>query len=491
MPALDYEREIAALLSDPERLMTKKPYTRGCEPIPDCGASVPPGGRVPAIIPDFSRNEVSQSMFLKELDPDSHDVLFDDNLPCITVKTKNGAFMDLKFKRTSLPIQKMILSKHVLHLCGNKTLITLEEPNPDEQTARDVSFIKSMWASRNMDGYRTRFVEDQMSCGDSGLLFYFDRNGRIKSRVISYKDGYVICAHNDNNGDRLLDSICYKSNGDVCIDSYSDKYIYRHRLGSDGKWTLLEPIEHGFSESPLVTKRGNVPWNGVENLIETLETIYNVFVVVQKRHGWGILYIKGELNNEGKKIAGNVVLQDNSPMRDGDAKYLQAPSPEGMMDTMKDLFEKIQMGSGTTFILPKDISLGGDISGVAVQIAQSMDNESSLSAAIDWQNAISKMMRLFKEGLSIELVNRGEDPTAITRYRGIELSAKMKPWTPRSDYEYNQMLVQLNGSGLLSKKTAVEKNTESLPDELLRIDAEAVSVENTAEETGLNIETQN
>ena len=41
-----------------------------------------------------------------------------------------------------------------------------------------------------------------------------------------------------------------------------------------------------------------------------------------------------------------------------------------------------------------------------------------------------------------------------------------------NDYEYNQMLTILTGAGILSKETGVEKNTESSPDELIRIEKE-------------------
>ena len=41
-----------------------------------------------------------------------------------------------------------------------------------------------------------------------------------------------------------------------------------------------------------------------------------------------------------------------------------------------------------------------------------------------------------------------------------------------NDYEYNQMLTILTGAGILSKETGIEKNTESSPDELIRVEKE-------------------
>ena len=305
------------------------------------------------------------------------------------------------------------------------------------------------------------------------MLYYFDYKGSIKSRLISFADGYVICPHNDDNGDRIAESVYYRCDNTEIIDTYTDEYQYRHERDLSSKensdWTLTLAQKHGFPEIPLVTKRGPVAWNDVQEVIEVYEIIYNIFLVIQKRHGWGILYIKGNFIDKAKKIAGAVVLTDNSIDKSGDAKYLEAPTPAGMLETLKLMEETIQKGSGTTFILPKDISTGGDTSGVAIQITQSLDNEEALGGVIEWQNVASKMTRLFKFGLATEMVESGKDPYAITRFSSLDIHAAFKQWRPRSDYEYNQMLATLYTQGILSNETAVEKNTESNPDELQRI----------------------
>ena len=52
------------------------------------------------------------------------------------------------------------------------------------------------------------------------------------------------------------------------------------------------------------------------------------------------------------------------------------------------------------------------------------------------------------------------------------MSAKLKVWRPFNETEYNQMLVTLKGAGIISAKTAIEKNTISAPDEQARIAVE-------------------
>lgn len=473
-------QKIDELLANPDLLIKKKPFTRG---VKDNIAqamnilmprSVDVNEMIDAEVPRFKRDVVRQSQFLKELDTDSHKVLFDDNIPSITMKMKDGRYLEIEYKKMAVPFQRIIRNKHVLHLCGNPMQFTLMNTEPSEKINEDFTTFKQYWRLRNMDGLRTKMVSTQKSVGDAGLLFYYDFNGCVKARLLSYEDGYVLCPHNDDNGDRILESVVYTKDDVDYIDSYDEKYMYRYMRSWDddsveaGTWKMQPPVEHGFSEIPLITKRGAVAWNDVQSLIEVYEVIYNIFLVIQKRHGWGILYIKGKFKDEGKKIAGAIVLNDTSIEGNGSAEFKAPPSPEGMMQTLTMMEETIQKSSGCTIILPKDISLSGDISGVAVEISMSFDNETALMNVIDWQNVADKMARLFKEGLAKELVNKGINPTAITDFEKLMINAKFKVWKPRSETDYNNMIIALKQSGCISEDTAIEKNTESSPDEKMR-----------------------
>lgn len=472
-------QQIDELLKDPISLIKKRPFTRGItDPYSDkyANTKISIGETLEAKLPTLRKEIVTQDEFLQELDPSSHKVLYDQNIPSITMKTDKGGYVEIEYKKMAVPFQRLIKDKHVLRLCGNPMQFTLMDTEPTDKMLSDFITFKQYWNLRNMDGIRTKMVDAQKSVGDSGLLFYFDKDGKIKARLLSYMQGYVLCPHNDDNGDRILESVYYKKDDTYYIDSYDDEYLYRYvQDWSDdsidsGEWKMLPPVRHGFSEIPLVTKRGLVAWDNVQNIIEVYEVIYNIFLVIQKRHGWGILYIKGTFKDNGRKIAGAIVLNDTSIDSNGSAEFKTPPSPEGMLQTLELMEETIQKGSGCTFILPKDISLSGDISGVAVKISQELDNETSLLGVIDWQNVADKMCRLFKEGLAKELVNTGEKEwaTAVTDFENLHVNAKFKEWMPQSDTDYNSMLIQLKGAGLISEETGIERNTESSPDEKMR-----------------------
>lgn len=480
---MDYKEEIRYLLDDPNRLLQKEPFYRGLENGNNMFSSLEKtvnlNSTITARLPNIKKRVVSQDEFMRELDPQCHKVLFDQNVPSITMKLSpehGGGYVTIEYKKMSVSFQRNIKDKQVQHLCGNKMNFTMMDTDPSEQQQKDFITFKQYWDLRNQDGMKTKMVDTQKSFGDAGLLYYFDRKNRIKSRVLSYQDGFVLCPHNDSHGDRLLESVYYKVGDTEIIDSYDDEFLYRHvNDGSEGTgegWKMMPPQRHGFSEIPLVTKRGKVAWDNAQSIIEAYEIQYNIFLVIQKRHGWGILYVKGDFTDNGKKVAGAVILNDRGMDPNSDAKFLTPPSPQGVIETLSLMEESIQKASSTTFILPKDVKTSGDISGVAIMLTQSMDIENALLGVIEWQNVADKMCRLFKEGLAKELVNSGIQPTAITDFENLNINAKFAVWRPQSETDIVQRMVSAVSSGFLSVESASEQNPDSKPDEKARLEKE-------------------
>lgn len=476
----DYEIIIDELIKNPQKLLLYKPFTRGADrsymPVMN-GMTVELGEKKTATLPEYREYEVSQEQFKRELDTNCHDVLFDENIPSFCIKLEDGGIKEIKNKRVAVPIQRELVNKQTMHLAANPMSFTLLDINPNEIKQKNYITFKQYWKKRNQDGMKNKMVATQLSYGNVGLLYYMNRKGEIKSRILSFEQGFKLCSHNDDNGERLLESVYYKKDNIEYIDSYDDKFIYRHKKDiisdNDSGWTLILKKEHGFSEIPLITKRGDVAWNNVQPLIESYEELFNVFNAIQKRYGKGLLYIKGKFKDKGR-LGDGYILNDANPESKGDAKYLTPPSPQGMMDTLDGLLNAIQLGASTTFLLPKDVKTGGDISGITIKLVQSIDIELANQKVVEWQNVADKMTRLFKEGLSKELVNKGINPTAVTEFAEMDINACFEVWMPLNEYEYNQMLTTLCGAGILSKESGIELNTVSKPDEKARIEKEGM-----------------
>lgn len=480
---------IGKLLSEPDNLIKRKPYLRQVRQ-GDAGASpttVSQGQTVSARIPCVKYQEVTEAQLMAELDPYSHKVLFDDNIPSITVKHSDGkGMLEIDYARMASPFQRLILDKQVLHACSAPMQFTLLNTDPSDRQKADFIRFKQGWNERNMDGHKTDFFRKSKSLGMAGCLFYFDYKGRCKARTLCFSDGYQICPHTDNNGDQILVSVYYRQHDIEFIDSYDDKYMYRYTNDTSpgatyrNGWRLHPPVEHGFPEIPIVTKSSKVAWDRVQNVIEVYEVNNNIFSVCQKRYGWGILYVKGQFNPTAKRIAGSIVLNDTSLDPNADAKFLQSPDSANMIGYLEYMERLIQLGSGTTFILPKDIKISGDTSGLAIQLTQELDMETARNNIREWQNAASKMARLFKAGYAAEIVANNQQPTAITDFESMNIDAKFQVWRPQSDTDYVQMLSVLHSGGGISQQTFIEKNPASTPDEMARISRETEIAEQKA-----------
>lgn len=486
----DKSQLIAELLANPDKLLATTPYYRR---IDASGAQYDVFGRtvesvgtkVKATLPSVKRVQVPIGALLREADPWSHSVLTDENIPSIYVKNSEGGYLKVEQKRLPLPYQQSIAKKQTLHLCNNPMSHVLLNTNPTEAQNKYFIRVKQAWDERNMDGKKTEAVYAQKNESFVGMLFYHDYNGKIKSRILRYSDGYNIITHKDQNGEHILECVYYCVDDVEYIDCYDDTYMYRLTNAGDivtdaegrvvnNGWRYETPVEHGFSEIPLAVKRGKVAWDNVQDLIEVAERTYNTFIVIQNRYGYGMLYVKGKINPKAQKVNGSFILNDTSMDPNADAKMLTPPSPENMKETLDQLEEQIMKGAGTTFILPKDIKMSGDTSGVAVQLTQELDIETALQDVNEWQNFANKMMRLFKEGLARELVNSGEKgfENAITDFEKLNIRTKFVVWRPQSNEAYNQMLTTLHGAGGISNQTLIEKNTESCPDEMARVQKE-------------------
>lgn len=492
--------QIDALLANPDNLLKTKPFYRKIEAGSNGmsgalnSAGVQMNTTVTATLPNIRREIVTQEQFMRELNVYSHKVLFDENIPSITVKLNDGGYLDMHQHRMAIPFQELIKGKQVRHLCVNPMTHILLNTEPDEKQQKNFIRYKQAWSEKNMEGAKTKFVDDQKSYGNAALLFSMSKDGELCTKNINYADGYVIITHKNDEGKHILECLYYSQTDDednhtTYIDCYDDTYMTRFTSTTDkggsvtqSGWVRHEPVEHGFPECPLVTKRGEVAWNRGQTTIESYEALYNTFVVIQKRHGWGIIYIKGKFNQNAQKVAGQVILNDTSLDPNADAKILNSPKPDNMIETLELMEQTIMKSCGTTFILPKDIKISGDTSGLAVELTQELDMATAQDGVIEWQNAANKMSRLFKAGLAKELVNTKENEFAVTEFENLRIFSEFRVWKPKSEEAHNQMLSTLKGAGGISQQTLVEKNTVSTPDEMMRIKKEREEEIRQAEE---------
>ena len=247
-----------AYLKDPAQLLKKKPFTRGANEdlIRIYRQDTYDEDSLLAELPVFTGKIISQSQYLLELDPHSHAIMFNDDLPRLS-GNPNARWDEANPYRASFAFQSQILSQHSQYVNTNGMKFVLLNQNPSKEIHNTFVEIKDEWITRNMDIYKTKLYEEQKSVGDAALLFYFNSKSECKTRLLSYRNGYQLIPQYDDNGELILFSIYYKSDGKRKIDCYDEKFIYKFVEDSnDGKSTMILESKnaHGFSQIPVVYK---------------------------------------------------------------------------------------------------------------------------------------------------------------------------------------------------------------------------------------------
>lgn len=480
------------LLSKPEKLLMKEPFFRGLEGnTRNEGNSFDLNAQLRVSLPSVNKKQVTQEQFMKELDQYSHKVLYDDNVPSIYMKLNDGNYCEIKYQKSAIPFQKKILSKQALHLCAKNITLSHINQKPSEKERNDFIKIKEGWVITHQQHAFFESVVKQKSLGDTGLLYYTNKKGKIKFKILSYDLGYVLCPHYDENGELMLMAVYYSKNGKERIDCYDDSNIYSYERNdnqgiTDGDWRKLPTKKHGFEEIPICYMRENdVCWGDSQLEIETTEILWNIASVIMKRNGWGVLFVKGTIDEKARKIAGNVIMQAKGGP-DGataDAKMLNAPTPEGLHEHIDKHINFIQLGSSTTFVQPSDIKVSGKTSGLTIKLMMTMDLECALDGALKWTPFVNKMLRLFAYGYAKELVFNNQSNTAITDFSSLNINATPSIWMPQSETEMAQTLVSLVSNNIVSRKTATEQLDFINPDEDDRIADDLKRLKEAAEKS--------
>lgn len=488
-------KDVNFYVQNPEELLKKKPFTRGAEYVNfEYDTETQITQKTTVKLPTMKGKEISQEIYLQEYDPSKHSINSNGSIPEFKVKI-NGVEQTEKNIVVASARQKNIHTKQVLHLCGNDlelTMLGIKDPKKQlsllqklyssdkqnriletkelEQKANFLNF-KEEWVHRNLKQYRDKAVSTQKSTGDCGTLFSFDtKTKKFKIKNISFADGYVIIPNYDDFGDMIACSLYYKVDEIEYIKMYDNTYCYTFTKNTQSKETsekgfsLFGKVAHGFKTIPLIYKRGYVAWEFAQSAIEMREVIMAINAVVIKRHGWHWLFLNGSLPDLEVTTNGGVTFlaSKNEDAQRADLKTVEYPEATGVDKLLELLDDEIQTASSTTIILPKYIKTGNDVSGTAVKVTMSMDYELALQTANDWQEWTDKFVNLVCQGLGLE---EGD----ISKYTDLRIKGSFKVWMPESEYQYNQMILQLVQSKVLSGQTGRERCTLANPDESERV----------------------
>ena len=452
------------LLLNPAKLLYKKPFTRGAneEYIRIYRQDILDDDKLVAEIPVYTGKTISQAQYLIELDPNSHAIMFNDDLPRLS-SNPNATWDEANPYRASFAFQEQILAQHNEYVNTKGMKLILLNQEPDDKMHKTFIDIKDEWVTRNMDTYKSKLYKEQKSVGDAALLFYFNKRSKCKTRLLSYRDGYQLVPQYDENGEMILFSVYYKSGGKYRIDCYDESKLYRYV--NEKEW-MLESVEpHGFEQIPVAYKRGDVAWEKGQVLIDIYELLYNIYMIVEKKVGFPMLYIIGKASLE-KRSDTAVMLKDSSAGDiKSDAKYLNPSEPQGFQNLINDLFKKIQICTSSVLLSADEIKITADVSGVAMKMMRSAVYERAQNDIREYDEVADVLFSLFKEGVSKEL-------GAYTSWNLCKVREQYEIWTPQSEVEFTNRLITQKQAGVISAQTATELSLDAQPDEKSRLAVE-------------------
>lgn len=458
------------LLLDPAKLLFKKPFVRGVndEYIRIYNQDTFDDDALVAQIPSFTGRTISQAQYLLELDPNSHAIMFNTDLPRLS-SNPQATWDEANPYRASFSLQAEILAQQVEYVNTKGMKFTMLNTFPTDEIHNTFIDIKDEWVSRNMDINKARLFEEQKTVGDAAMLFYYNAKKQCSSRILSYRGGYQLIPLYDENEDMIAFSVYYKSNKIEKLDTYDEKYIYKFELtegeNKESSWNILSRTSHGFDSIPIVYKRGEVAWERGQVLIDIYELLYNIYMIVEKKVGFPLLYIIGKPTLE-KRSDTAVMLKDaSSADMKSDAKFLNPQEPAGFQNLLTDLFKKIQICTSSILLAADEIKITADISGIALKMLRSASYQKAQKDIREYDDAADTMIRLFKDGVSKEL-------GVYTSWNLCKVRAEYELYEPQSETEFVNRLITQKQSGIISGETATNLSPDAQPDEKHRIERE-------------------
>lgn len=459
------EHDINWFLSEPERLLKMKPFSRGGNMI------VPPWSETKVLSNEtmdtgFVNVEVypiSQDLYITEYRPDLHHVILNKIIPKIKI-VLDGMELPLHMMELTqtASFQKLIHSAHVRNLTVNSLDFSLCNQNPEDGESKRFMQIKQEWLWRDRDWDKYMAINTCEQLGNCAVLFSFDtEQNKYEVTNFSYEDGYQIIPNYDEFGREIARSLAYVVGNKTIIDTFDNTFHYRCVQGLENGWSI-EKERHGFSICPLLGKRGRVAWEYAESSIEMWELMTNIQAIALKRFGTFALVFTGDMDKESfKRDASTLVINLSSDTTGGkqDAKVLEFPEPQTMDGYLKTLEEKISLFSSTTFITPKDITTSNS-GGNGIALAMSNDYALATQSSLNWRKFVNDMVRLHQEGLDLET-------NGTEHLSDIRIGAKIVPWSLETN---NTKITNLAMEApYLSTQTIIEKSPDAAPDELDRV----------------------
>lgn len=445
------------------------------------------------------RNEVFQAEFLSELDPDGHkinDPTYYENIIKEVPIMKNGVATDQKrlievpIERVAIPLQKVILGKHLTHLCGEELKFVQHKIKPSKTESETFISFKQGWKKKNMETAKYEFCESVKATGDGAFCAVLT-DKVFSYRVFSVLKGDTLHPIRDFSGNlrifgRGFTAYDYERMEDVpylevwddknyTLFSYStdldgdymvwDSETFLPRLATDGEldgWAVVKkPTPHGFKKIPIeyLKNEAGACWSSVQPLIDKLEMALSQLFENNKSYAFRIMVVKGDVTIQGDlKGQARAMLFDD---KEGGAEFMdKADASTSFELQLKETLKYILMGSFT--VLPPE-NVSGDLPGVTIKLLYSPAIEGGLNDKNFYNKPMDRIVDLFKEGYGVEKIQ-------TSNFTMLDLRGDIQIYIHQNESENTNNMVLLKNANIVSAETLREQTPYAAPDEEIRME---------------------
>ncbi len=401
---------------------------------------------------------LTQADFLREYDVNSHLINSMKYYPNPFSKdSDNKVYQKIK-SRVAVGFQSRIHTKRLTALIGNNVNHRLIRGFKGEDAQNWLADFREGWEEKSVEVAIHEAISADGKVGDAAICFYLNKN-KVGWRTFSFENGDILYPHyNRFTGELALFGREY-TEGDpdgeqtTFLDVWDDtSYIrYKKTLKNNEKkeWEIDEPKRpHNFPMCPIAYHRYGAPfWSPSQSLIDNYEMALSQFAENNAVYALRILYTIGEEMEVISDFDGTPQRIDSS---DPNAKigFLEPADAAKSFETQLFALERNIMRSSFAVETP-EIKSGADMSSLTVKMLFADSYLKALEDSMNYQMFLDRATELFKYGYGVEVRHRSD-------YNRFRVKAELLPFVFMSESETVAALVQLVGSGVLSKQTASE-----------------------------------
>lgn len=442
------------------------------------GWTVGDTGKVLADVDDGKEYAISQSAFLDQLYPHSHQIYcFDyassrEKWTMVNNKLVFDGYAD--YHKSSLPMQ-WFLRRHKASIAFSADPKFFQEYN----SARDhemLTAVKAKWNTAGMTFKQHLIGKSLYGTGDAAVVEYV-KNGKIESKVFSFENNESInYIDNPFTGEQIGVRIFYYESM-RCVEIWdnekcqiwaydgdtnkgvNEKPLYQQlglkKIGrrSEDDYVKIYEEYHGIGECPFTYFRAKGPiWLPAEPIINELEKLISDIIEAGELFFHPVLFLNGIVMNLPHLSEKHKTLA--SKTSDGGAEFLTPPQISSAFEfayneRVKTIFDV----TGTVLLHPEELKSGTDSMGY-VEMLYNEEKQSAEDTYAEQHDSLNKMHRIHKkcvglaEGKSME-------------YDSFDYTTEMNISIPENSYTRAQKVALEVQTKIKSRRTAGEEINNS------------------------------